>query len=920
MEVHSGYLICPNVALRGSGARRIALLSLGLIAAFGGELVSHAADASELELRVQWRDRPADGEVKVLQGELARVTISPEQGRTIQNGYHFDANGRATLELSLRKAHLGTGGGATIVRIGSGADGFAFFARDVSAAFPIFLPDQLVTVSLASDSRSYQQIAHNIGKRGTATKLQRFEAEPEADFDSSSRVTRNQHAPTWLGLGRDSRLFKITHALDGNGLEQDVIRLTRGSTAMPLPELRSKVAVYGYAEGRGQSVIVDVQRTLEDGVLPILHKRMRDDDVHYHTTSFVTLETSPLRSDTVKGTHFLVADLDNAGNTLTSEQKALAAQIRSETLDTEEVVLYLRVEATNTADVPRYAYFKAPRPGAVWNDRSTYTFSPDNGFAQFSEDRVFCLSFLNGRAMPQEEMAVLLQPGEKATFDCRLPHQPISQTRATALAAQPFEVRHAECRDFWRARLASAARIHVPEKRVNEMLQAGLLHLDLVTYGAEPNGTLAPSIGVYSPIGTESAPIILFYASMGLHDMARRSLMYFLEKQRPDGLIQNFSDYMVETGAALWAVGEYHRYTHDSAWIAEVKPKLLKSTEYLLNWRERNKLEALRHRGYGLLDGKVADPNDPYHQFMLNGYGYLGVSRVAEILRDIDPIESARLKQEAAAWRNDIRDSLAYSMADSPVVPLGDGTWSRTAPPWTETIGPRALYATGEKHFTHGSFNVADSLLGPMHLVFCEVLAPDEPLTGELLDYHAELFYSGNTAFSQPYYSRHDWVQLKRGMVKPFLKSWYMAFAGLADRETYTFWEHVHHVSEHKTHEEAWFLMATRWMLFLEEEQTLKLLAGVPRKWLESGKTISLDRVSTYFGPLSLKVESQSESSRIDAIVTCEGDRRPATVVLRVPHPEGKKPAVIEGGRYDPATESVTISPFKGQANVRLEY
>ena len=184
-------------------------------------------------------------------------------------------------------------------------------------AFPIFLPDRGVAVSLINDARSYQEIADAISQRGTLTKLQRFEAEPEADFDSASRVTRDQRAPTWLGLGRDSRLFKISHALDGNGLEQDVIRITRGSTAMPLPELRSKFAVYGYAEGRGQSVVVDVQRYLEDGALPILHKINRDDDVHYRTTSFVSLETSPLRTDTVRGTHFLVADLDNAGNTLT---------------------------------------------------------------------------------------------------------------------------------------------------------------------------------------------------------------------------------------------------------------------------------------------------------------------------------------------------------------------------------------------------------------------------------------------------------------------------------------------------------------------------------------------------------------------------------------------------------------------------
>jgi hypothetical protein len=52
-------------------------------------------------------------------------------------------------------------------------------------------------------------------------------------------------------------------------------------------------------------------------------------------------------------------------------------------------------------------------------------------------------------------------------------------------------------------------------------------------------------------------------------------------------------------------------------------------------------------------------------------------------------------------------------------------------------------------------------------------------------------------------------------MVKPFLKTYYNPFSALADRETYTFWEHLYKVSVHKTHEEAWFLMETRWMLYL---------------------------------------------------------------------------------------------------------
>src|SRR5512133_3392249 len=122
-------------------------------------------------------------------------------------------------------------------------------------------------------------------------------------------------------------------------------------------------------------------------------------------------------------------------------------------------------------------------------------------------------------------------------------------------------------------------------------------------------------------------------------------------------MIQNFGGYMVETGAFLWSMGEYFRYTRDTAWIKEVEPKILKSCEFLLQWRERNKKESLKGKGYGMIDGKVADPEDQFHQFMLNAYAYLGISRVAEMLESVDKTNSEKLLKEAEAWKQDIRTS-----------------------------------------------------------------------------------------------------------------------------------------------------------------------------------------------------------------------------------------------------------------------
>jgi hypothetical protein len=305
---------------------------------------------------------------------------------------------------------------------------------------------------------------------------------------------------------------------------------------------------------------------------------------------------------------------------------------------------------------------------------------------------------------------------------------------------------------------------------------------------------------------------------------------------------------------------------------------------------------------------------------MLNAYAYLGMTRVAEMLSEIDPINAARINKEAVLWRSDIRDSFFKSLANSPVVPLGNGTWCPTVAPWTESTGPQSLYADPGNSFSHGTFTTRDVLLGPLYLAFCEVLNSNEEAARQMLDYHSELYYQNNAVFSQPYYSRHDWLELKLGLVRSFLKTYYTTVSALADRETYNFWEHLYHVSENKTHEEAWFLMETRWMLYMEDKDTLRLLPGIPRAWLAEGKEIKLKNMVSYFGHFSLKVLSNIEEGVISASISCDPERKPAAIILRLPHPLNRKARSVSGGVYDPKTETVKIAPFTGKAIIELKF
>jgi hypothetical protein len=875
----------------------------------------------QYQISILWNKGPVNGTIEVKNGSLDKLIILNTKYKVEGNKFNCKSQGFIRMMIRFSDIKTGPGSGSTLVTVNSIHNPFSFFLRDVNPEFPIYIPEYQVIITIAEDIRDYKTIEQQIHDAKLRTKLEIIESEPEESFISAASVTRDQPCPTWLGISRDARTFQINYARRNESNEWDIITPQLVSEPIKLEELNNQDANYGFVTGRGQGPVLDVKRQLENGFLPILNTTLVDEDITYRSICFVSLEYSPLKIENIKGTHYLVADHYGYGNMFTEAQMELLEQKREEeALNTEQTVLYFRVIAENNSKVPRYAWFKTIRPGYGWWADLNWKFEGNTGFSLFENDKVFCISKLDEQPLPDEEIAILLQPGQKAIFEFFIPHSPVSRERAKNLFHQSFDERYDECKEFWLNKLKYAAKINLPEKRIEEMMKAGLLHLDLVAYGNEPTGTLAPTIGVYSPIGTESSPIIQYFNSMGWNDIAKRSVNYFLDKQHDDGMIQNFGGYMVETGAALWTMGEYFRYTQDTIWAKEMKNKLLKSCEFLIKWREENKNPALNGSGYGMISGKVADPEDSYHQFMLNGYAYIGIERVSEILTNIDPENSVRLKDEAESWKQDIRISLFNAMARAPVVPLGDGSWCPTVPPWTEATGPLALYVNPGNCFSHGTFTVRDVLLGPMYLIFCEILNPWEPAAEMMLKYHTELFYQHNAAFSQPYYSRHAWLQLKQNLVKPFLETYYTTFSSLADRETYSFWEHIYHVSPHKTHEEAWFLMETRWMLYMESGDTLKLLPGIPRSWMIDGEKIELKNAWSYFGPFDLNVQSDLYNKCISADLKCDPERFPRIVTLRIPHPEGLRPVKTIGGIYNEKTESVIIKPFNGSGKVKLIY
>ncbi len=870
-------------------------------------------DESSITIALVWRKPPPSGVVHVDGGDLGEITATGAGADASAGRFEFASDCQeGRLQITVTGARIHPGPGRTRISVQTKLRSFSFFAGDPHRAAPVYLPEYGAIVTSAADDRSFAELVSFIDQPARRTALEKFDGAAEPTYELAAARGRQLHLPIWLGVGRDCRMFEI--ATQNNTLMSEALK-TDSLLARFFGEGRQSFA---FMLGKGVNAAESMRRWLDEGSLPILHASRRQADIVYDLTAYVTLESAALNEDNITGTHYLVADYSVGGSTreaMTPAQQELARQqMPQETsAEREQTVLYFRARAVNRGSAASYAYFLAPTPNRALD--------AERGWYMDEAGRlVVSIAKLDGRPLPNEELSILLRPGESTTLDCRIPHQALPPERAERLGQQDFDVRLQECRDFWRKKLQRGGAIEVPEKLINDRVKAGLLHLDLVCFGREPNEPIAASTG-YGPIGSESAPIIQFLDSLGQHQLAERALEYFFEKQHVNGFMQNYRGYQGEVGPVLWTVGEHFRYTGDKQWAQRVAPKVLRSCEYLTSRRHEQR-EVPRTLGRGMIRGKMADAEDPYPSFMLNGYSYLGLKSVADMLAAIGSVDADRIRREAEDFRSDLRVNFAAAVVQAPVVPLGDGRWAPNPPPWPGPGGALILYSIPEQehYFTHGSPVVRDALLGPMHLVFTGVVEPHEQSAQWMSEVFAEHYTIDNVAPTQPYYSRHPWVQLQQGRLNAFLQAYYLSLASSSDRETGTFQEHAYGGTVHKTHEEAWFLMQTRWMLWMEQSDTLNLLAGTPRRWLADGKRIVLDNVVSHFGPLSVRVESRVKQGRIDAEIRCPGQRHPRRVVLNIHHPEGARAVSVSSGVYDPDHETVTWDNFSGDTRVTLNF
>jgi hypothetical protein len=272
--------------------------------------------AADRRIVIEWKDGLPQGQVSVTDGTVASLSVTRGKG-SVQGKSDFTAaqDGPFRLELNLDGSDARYGPGGTIVTVSAKKRPFSFLVRDVRKEAPIYIPSYGVVVTEATDSRGYDEIERDIRARGLQSKLERIESEPEETWEAAATNTRSLQCQTWLGLSRDMRIFGFSERLDW-------IQPRFHGQEVRLPETNDRPARYNFLMGRGWGALDKITRRLEQGVLPIVHGTLVDEDITYNVTAFVALESKPLTARNNRGTHFLVADGHGSGHMFTKEQKA----------------------------------------------------------------------------------------------------------------------------------------------------------------------------------------------------------------------------------------------------------------------------------------------------------------------------------------------------------------------------------------------------------------------------------------------------------------------------------------------------------------------------------------------------------------------------------------------------------------------
>jgi hypothetical protein len=531
------------------------------------------------------------------------------------------------------------------------------------------------------------------------------------------------------------------------------------------------------------------------------------------------------------------------------------------------------------------------------------------------------LAYFDNRWRWERQRAVArLNANQVATL--AIPTRPLPDSSEFSFTANSYATNRDACAQTWRGVLEEGMNVEVPEARVNDawrhllIQNFQLLNGDRIHYSA---GNQYDKL--YEAEGSDAA---LAMMSWGYEADMRRMIPPLLDFTRK-GLEYH------QAGHKIDDICRYYWQTRDAAFVQAMRPR----------WEaEVTRILAGRTNEHGLFPKEqyCGDISTSVYSLNSNAKCWAALRDISAVLRDLGERDNAReLAEAAAGFRKNILAALDKSIrreTDPPFIPIALLFDEGLHDPITATrIGSywnlMANYVIGTGLFGTGS---EQEQWLPRYIETRGGLCMGMTRAGG----GEFTFWTGGHRINPLYGTRYALDTLRRDDPERALVSFYGMLAQGFTRNTFISGEgctlapvddggRLFYCPPNSA-ANAHFLSMLRHLLVQDwdtnddgEPETLRLLFATPKRWLEDGKRIKVERAPTAFGPVSFNVHSKLSRDEVLAEVDLPHRNRPTTTLLRIRVPDGWTVVSAQAGATPLKVDergTVDISSLNGKVTI----
>jgi hypothetical protein len=482
---------------------------------------------------------------------------------------------------------------------------------------------------------------------------------------------------------------------------------------------------------------------------------------------------------------------------------------------------------------------------------------------------------------------------------------------------------------FWSDWLARGARFEVPEKSVNDLFRANLWHALRLP---RRHGGQGPDVRIDLPYsnfayGQEGTPWPInqavyvddmIYDLRGYHDVALEELLkIYRTNLGPDGHIRGYANWGVYTPGMIYASARHFLLSQDRAGFDRLLPPTLKALDWCL--AQIHKAAGRPDTAGGLVRAPLNDLTGEGLWAFNQTYVYAGLETLGRALSRYDHPRARECLDAASHFRRKVERAFAEAAVRAPLIQLRDHTWVPYVP--CEALTPRRLM---------DQWYPTDVDTGAMHLLRLKAIPSEGLLADALLNDHEDnLYLKGWGMANEPVYNPQATAYLLRDDPPAVIRAFYSYMACAFSRGALEPVEHRWTWGQYfgpPSTDGAWFELYRNMLIREPDDESLILFQATPRRWLKDGKRIEVRGAPSFFGKLSMTVESRAASGEVRAEVDLSEASHVKKMLVRFRHPEGKAMrAVTVNGKawddFDPGKEWVRVaSPESRRYAIAVRY